>query len=1595
MKRLDWMELIKTRPVVYMLGLCLLLFINLDCMTPSFSVAALDEEVSASSPPDSTGEYGKFVVYKVGNGKVKTLAPNNEDPVVHHMTYHHVTDLPYLPTTDPSEEGQMTWNYTHCSDGYERPVPSVDPVLDPESTVFYKDLPTGVISVCKGAPPNESITRNSRSSSDHPEAIVLNNKLNVYYTNPPAFLSGWVTSAGSDYYIPLFPCPCPDRNCPATQGKVGEEGTFDLPDDPNPGVASSIMSSLNCISTLGLSATDAGGNTVDDDWISIPISAMSFGDTAARVPLKIRAMGDRLNSKGTRTIQLTLYRAASGGLPVTEVARSRFGLDMFRNRDPHLGYICDKANDYWLKVEDWTTRDALDRGITPPENRYDLLLLFEATPVEPVSWDPTAYISRGRPAPAKPHYNPGLDNATFEPDDVTTPTEDLYPDCDGLPDSGDEGDLGISEVCPISGFGGIYDNQETGLKDGVLEYWEVDNKDYLDDGEVLKGETTNLSSMGNEAPSLIQVGNKLWMFVSTGSGIFQLTSLDGLTGLEWDLSNITNNRPSLLPRRDDADAPGEPEAPVVSSGKYGFCDTTADANDLQVTAVGKGYKDSICITFGEDGVMNSYPMSDQLAGNTINSGPDGIINTFIMPNCIAYGPPLYSNTIVPTEAPGNPDLTCVGHDPAASDKTAFLMGNDQWLTNEIGINPPEYWRRQNCSPFAMADEFNKCALSKTNTTMAVSGAGNYAPFTVSGRLDGKDHFCTDGFRVGICPDPLDGKFDQPGVENILSILRAVPQDDDTICLIPAAGLEYARFLYSNTVQLKHSNIEPNSEIVVSLLLSVAGSPAELPRDQGYYSLDPATGTISMGGTDWLAGTVFDGWPRTKDVLMVYYRYQGTQYGICPGPDGQTNTSRAFSAFYKLPDRNLGGPTIEMPPATGFTTLPLPILADTYRDVTNGSTVSSVVWDSGLQQFVCKYADMSDSNECPISPGSDETLDSAWLLDLNADLMSNHFDIYGQFDDWLCPIVDPLTGHTVKAICPGGNGYFQIYRLWKREEMEHYEGVDELIAKFKDPHNPCYNLEMVDKRSHFYENDESEYVMFAYQGLMGDDRVAWDQGRQKYILTTGTNGINQSCLDSRDPQLIPRYKGQPYVNIVRRSGVVPQTPILSDTMTYIEIEGEKPLPKILSGEDGICNSYRLEDDRSQVFMGTGAPDYPCVKAGPDGIANTKAQGNDSQLYLENEKTGFDVFGVETPEVVAYGDQLYLYYAGLGWLNAPEQVRPGRGALAKLGECRKPGLDNKWGNLAVTYDMEGAGGTGNFRERTLVTSVSSDQPNAALLNALDDNQGVALASRIGVAMSTISRVAANPTDWDRVRNPVIDLGRVCHGSIGGSAVSFIFDALGVGGGVSETAPSFNYMGSFSPDVLIKEIDGADKPLFMMWLTGEYSEYDDLQMSTYAKDEGLNGLYDPVYQIGLARSVDGVNFDTTNDINPLIVLGDFLADVLTTLSSVEDKSSFLNATVFPGAEEETYGMIFKMTNVMRKMDRTGPPQLPEISKREWLAFGVRNGFLYSGGLTSLISCSINAGQLKRAQIAYDLGAGAILLLPVIGLLILRLRNRKKAGN
>ncbi len=1570
-----------------------------------------DQPVTAAYPAKPASEYGKFIIYHVGEGEVKTL--QNSAGLTQTINYH-VTDLPYRPSMVPKSDEQLLYNINHpCGDGYDNQSP---PQRDPEQTIFYKDK----TNLC---------SRSIRQASDHPEAIVLNDQLYFFYTNYPVLLRDPFTG------IEYFNCFCLDSNVCAGIDGTGMDFS-DIPNDPNQPI--STLGGLNCYLKDTLELRTSPG--YDQDWLKIPIS--QFG-LKQMIPLKIKIMGDQLDMKGARTIELSLFETAAGGAPdpSTEkaVASSRFGLDLSRMRDPVVGYMARSDRDYWLEIIDWEAKEGV-AGL--PDYRF--MVVFESTPAVPVTtrvlegatleieeFDHTSYIYRAGLRPAKSGNSALANGPSFEPDDVTTKVQDLYPDCDGVPDTGDEGDWGLYEVCPVEG-GGIIDTEGFGIQDGAMQYFEVDNKSNIDDGESFRGVKTNLPSIGDEAPSIIKVGDRLWMFISTGSGIFQLSSTDGLNGLEWEMSNIRDNRPSLLPRSMDPKVPGDPNAPVVSSGRYGFCDTKAEKDDIQAVPKGKGYPDVVCATFGDDGVLDSYAMADEEAQSNgqpvINSGPDGVINSWLFPGCVSYRKPVYTSYYqIKTEGPGNPDLFCGDSVLGANDESAYLRGDDQWATNAIGLNPPEYWRSQNCNAFTMSEQFNQCVLGGKSEAVSIAPGGDGVLQTAQDFMEGDDRLCHNDEMTGICPGP-NKKFDAPDTESILRILKKVAQPNDELCEIsPAGGLEYARFKYADSVQLKHDHIVPGSPIVVSWYRALyqfmaakkgwpalAGTSVLVPGTD--YDLNPDTGELTMLGNNWLqpiANLPFDaaffGDPnsRLKDVLIVYYRYQGAQVGVCPGADGFTDTTRYFVATYYLPDHFIEGPALElsltMGLAFGANRINVPRLGDTYVD--------NVSWDKKTLTIACNGTD------CPIAPGSDNTLDGAWVQDGNLNWTLNNnpgsyiwppspgamantmtpyiaphrFDLYGQEDDWLCPIDGQW------ALCPGGNGFFQIYQLWKKVEVKKYDGVDDLLANYEKSDNPCYILEVTANKDEFYESTTSDYIQYSYRGVMEDDQVSWNEDKGGYDVNTGINGVNQSCASPSDNQTIPRYQGLPYQKIIGAGGDGALDSVaMKDNLFFQPVDNERPIPKITAGEDGICNSFRIGDDRMEFFLGAGAPDYPCVLAGPNGYANTTASGNDTQLYLPGEKTGFDSYQVDTPEVAQDGDKLYLYYSGLGWMKIPKSVPPGRGAVSGLGECKRPGLDDRWGNLQYTWSTDPS----QVQPRSLLTYNGSFQQG--FYNAVDDNQGVLLAPRIGVATSTTDRIGRNPSDWDRNLEPTMDAGGLCQAMVSGDILSLLGGL--VGGGQTSTSgdvpfpPIFNYQGSFSPEVLIKYNEADDTPLFLMFVNGIYMIKASAQV-TAPPAQWNAGLFNPEYQVGLARSTDGIHYQLANDINPLLVSGDLNEDLDAafgmSLFSGKARASILNPTVFEEAND-SYGMIFKTFYLPGASDYgIDYPSFELKSNQEWLGFSVRSGAIYSGGLAGLISCNLNPGQLRSTQGFARFSAGALLLLPLAVFILFKLRRRQAGKN
>ncbi len=516
------------------------------------------------------------------------------------------------------------------------------------------------------------------------------------------------------------------------------------------------------------------------------------------------------------------------------------------------------------------------------------------------------------------------------------------------------------------------------------------------------------------------------------------------------------------------------------------------------------------------------------------------------------------------------------------------------------------------------------------------------------------------------------------------------------------------------------------------------------------------------------------------------------------------------------------------------------------------------------------------------------------------------------------------------------------------------------------------------------------MLYKYQGVLGDDRIVWNNG--EYQLSTGLNGINQSCISPDDVKLIAKHKGNSYSQIILpgADGVLQSYP-MKDEIIYEGEDNERPIPKITTGADGICNSFAIGDDRQEILFGTGAPDYPCVRAGADGIADTTAQGNDNQLYQPGENTGFDAFAVDTPEAVVLGDKIYLYYTGVGWKDIPRTVRPSKADLADLGECIRPGLDNKWGVPTP--------------EKADIVGFQADQIELqevmALYSWLDNKPGVVLAPRIGVAVAEIDQLRNNPSAFQRQLEPALDIGGICAPRLRGILAEVILDilesALGVKAEEVPIPPFFNYLGSFSPSVLVKYNEGDDQPIFLMWVTGIYSS-----APWYVQKWLPYPLID--YQIGLARSIDGKHFQVATQLNNLLRLSfeDFTKDFFMGLEPPESartlfgspvRYSFLNPTVFQ-VPNDSYGMIFKTFEKVSELDMMYLGNYRNYRFRaqaEWLGFAVRSGYTYDSPLLGLISCQVNPAYITKGNI-WKYSASLLLLLPLLALFWLKFYWRKK---
>jgi hypothetical protein len=1369
---------------------------------------------------------GDFIVYNVANGDVKDFDGNSYRYYVGEMQFN-----PSMDTTD------HIYNYQYVGDGSDWP----------GQTIMY----------------NEGTA--SRGASDHPEAFLFNEKLYFYYTNQTEWSAlgcgnPWDTGAAD-----------------AVPDNWG--GAVLLPNFPNCWFRGAVHNIHPLVAPPG---------KFDVDWYKF--------NGVQGTSVNIRLTGNQYRSSGGydywRTMLLSLYLDPAGA----PIAESLHGMDYYCFNDPELGLILPQTATYYLKIEDVSAYWNAD----PAQQKWEYNLTISGTPS--FEADSRGYIYKAEIQPAR-NGNPELGGGRyFEPDDVQTKVEDRYPDCDGIPGTGDEGDAGIYEICdqPEPNF-------DIGYHDGAMQYWEVDDRTTIDDGEWFTGTRTNIPTwMGEVAPTVVEYADRLLMWLNVGGSIYMARSNDGMMGLSWDLSEILNNRPSITPRQLDDRVGGDPEAPAVSSGNYGFCETYAQGDDVPVVVPGYGYPHTIGISPGDDGVLDTFPQSDQYNsdGSGINTGPDGIVNTFFMPSSFQYCPPYYNGNYnapwssvgysLPTrfpgvtlwdlkfKGPGNPDAFAAPANPAhplhvpngicsytdpsydpSQDRKAYLLGNDEW-SSELPMTPAQYWRKQRCNLFTLAEQFDRCAMGKPATPAIMEG-GDYRIDTIEQILDANnDHLCHQGTSVGICRGP-DGLFGHNDLQEPLL-------GDDRYCIRtdPELGIEVVAICPGNNAILETIPI----------------------------GVDTATGNTV--GFDMpklpIPSAEASEWMRVYDVFCNACVYPNCE--ICPGDDGAAGASDG-------------------------------IRLDSAWSLYYGHSPDSTVEPNWNTEFSNMYG-----KDVPYYYRG---------------------DIYWTFDDELCIINNTI------ALCPGPNGYFQAYPLFQKVEIDHWEDYEDLIWNYDGTPDNCQELTPVEVWDEFYETEVVEYFLYEYSGVLQDDAVIWDQNAGQYVITSGFNGINQSCVHDDDVQLIERFRGQPYVTIITpgANGVL-ETYAMTDEMNYFELENDEDIPRLDTGPEGVANSFAIGDDRPEIYLGTGRPDMPCVLAGGNGIAETAAQGNDSQLYQVGEKTGFDAYLLATPEIVQEEDEFYLYYAGLGWMSTPEEMRNNRTTYNKAGECDRPGLRGHWGDNRYEYLFPFY----DSKERSFFEGTGTEK--LGFLQVLDNDPGVLLTTRIGVATAahdcvweSFNNSSMQPLGcWQRRNLPVVNTCRNC-----GEASDIPID-LGEGAeallGAPTTRPCFCYAGNFSPDIIVEHEESDGQAIFNMMLSGLTNEPPKQNMVEVKK------------QVGLARSLDGINWDTAIDLNEIVSSGEI--PLLSTYPDL-DKLDWCNQTLLKG-DDDSYGMFVQesVPHDRGAMDVSTNFRLP--NEKGFLVYAVRKGMVYAG-------CSLEINTLK-GNTAYNLPAIISVLIMVIPFII-----------
>lgn len=1363
-----------------------------------------------------------------------------------------------------------------------------------------------------GNEPNSKITfkhkdwiSQQRSASGRPEGAVLNGQLAIYYTN-----SRFGTN-GNDGY-------------PADNGGLAFE--------------------LNCTDSVGDTISTAqlvSLNSVNRAMFSLPNGDVDFFSFYLPGPSLVVVRGKFSSLHGGRTFKISdISHRMSLTLKKRDgsvVGQSQQGMDFWKYRDPEISAHLDGGTTYYVRVDD--LHAGVCNGSAWQASRYWII-------VDTIYNADENLIMKGEIQPARsgnPAYNGG---PTFEPDDLSTLIEDEWPDCDGVPGSGDEGDAGVTETC------GFFN--DWGAGDGVMQYQEVDDKAAIDDGEYFVGKTTNVPAVMDTEASIVKAPDRenLLMFVNYGSRIYMLESEDGMVGRQWDLSNLVNDMPAVIPLNSTFEGAAyvppvdrlKNDVPVVSSGKLGYCDTypglgdtVADPRMLQYDVYGTparhapvGYPDTVAITFGGNQVIDSLALVDDfnVAGDAITSGPDGIVNTFFAPEHEAYehrqrieDPWVMGvSEVVPGSTdyrgpanPPNPRMwypttTSYGYPLSGLGGTntgGFLIGDDLWNPDVFmadTTSPPAYWRKQRCYFYSQGDQFDKCGMGSPidPSTCTVPGDPRTCeePRSIlsgsDGRLDtvtevlrtyyGDDVLCGDSINpVAICPGP-DNRF---GMADIYLPLKG----DDMIEIVeetqgPFAGQRIVGIGSGPNHVMETPIIDKYTESVLNTCnnwLTKWGIP--LPG-KACNLADLEDFVIHLAGD--LRCQTLDGYSA-----------------ICPGFEAEVD------ALSQTPMPGTSIPT------------------ETRRLLS--------IWTMYMG-----------------SP-------SEFLYDSTQGLafLPIKKDLYYTFDDEFC-IVDNQV-----AICPGENGYFQSYALNRKILLDEDEDLFNLYDRVEDKlGKTCYSMVSEQVWDDWAEEDRHVYRFYRYVGVYFDDKIQWDDASGRYYMSTGENGINQSCPSASDQVMIPYHQGLPDVPVIVRGGGIWDNYPLADELFY----WGDGVYKIGTGDDGIANSYRMGDDRLEVFMGTGKPDYPCVISG-DGEADTMAVGNDVQLYQPGEYTGFDAFATVGPEALVRGNSIYLYYTAVGWEKLGEMFRDGAGALGSKGECDRAGLDYMWGRRGRVSDFDG-------------TSYDWWLKEVLFRELIDNSPGVMIAPRIGLATASMSCLR-NPASygltqfecWDFSNRPVVDVGNRCAGDL-----EFPIDLdLSIG-----LIPDINWSGLYSPEIKVTDSPDGEGDLYIMFYSG-LSEG-----SKEVTDENQGYQLESRSQVGVARSLDGRNWQLIRDLNPPVIAAPFL-DFLTLIESGSAIQYGYPTVVSEGDDEfgePMYGMFFNQFEVSfynagSLMDK---PQNYDLRKKDHIGFAIRRG-------KASMSCSLgNDYWSSRPEKMRQVIQMAVLAVPFILIFAVR-RSRRRA--